>query len=435
MTPLREQPPYQGYAYAYPHKTAYRPLDPAPSLSEVWAHEDRSALFLYLHVPYCEMRCGFCNLFTTTGTPAEAHSGYLDALERHAEATARALGPATFAQGAVGGGTPTLLSPADLERLFRIAQSAFGVDLRTLGLSVETSPATVDPERLAVLHRFGVSRLSMGVQSFVEAEVRASGRPQRTAEVLRALGHIAEQPFDVLNLDLMYGLPGQTPETWCDSLRRALEYGPRELFLYPLYVRPLTGLDGRATAHDAHRLQLYRLGRDLLRDAGYTQHSMRLFRRDVPATTSRTYRCQSDGMVGLGAGARSYTTDLHYASEWGVGRRRVRDILSDYIGRSTAQHGVADQGIVLSRDEQQRRHIQQSLLCAEGLQRPFYRERFGSDPLQDHPQLKQLVREDLAHDDGDTLRLTDEGMERSDAIGPWLQSPAVQQRMAGFDLR
>jgi oxygen-independent coproporphyrinogen III oxidase len=68
MTPPY-QSPYQGYVYAYPHKTAYRPLSPRPALRDVWAAEERSALFLYLHVPFCEMRCGFCNLFTRTGAP------------------------------------------------------------------------------------------------------------------------------------------------------------------------------------------------------------------------------------------------------------------------------------------------------------------------------------------------------------------------------
>ncbi|MCL9798090.1 acyltransferase domain-containing protein, partial [Frankia sp. AgKG'84/4] len=85
--------PYQDYLYAYPHKTAYRPLSPRPRLREVWAGEDRRALSLYLHVPFCEMRCGFCNLFTRTGAAADLTGRYLDALDRQATAVAAALAP------------------------------------------------------------------------------------------------------------------------------------------------------------------------------------------------------------------------------------------------------------------------------------------------------------------------------------------------------
>ena len=83
---------YAGYTYAYPHKTAYRPLPPRP-LKEVWAEEDRSRLFLYVHVPFCEMRCGFCNLFTLAHPPRSLVVAYLDALARQAETVAAALGP------------------------------------------------------------------------------------------------------------------------------------------------------------------------------------------------------------------------------------------------------------------------------------------------------------------------------------------------------
>ena len=122
--------PYQGYVYAYPHKTAYRPLAPQPTLTEVWAEEDKRALFLYLHVPFCEVRCGFCNLFTRTGATEELTTAYLDALSRQADAVQNALGDARFAMAAVGGGTPTYFTPAELDRLCDIAERfATGVPL------------------------------------------------------------------------------------------------------------------------------------------------------------------------------------------------------------------------------------------------------------------------------------------------------------------
>src|SRR5438094_10410128 len=101
--------PYPGYAYSYPHKTAYRPLQPPVALRHVWTDERRDALFLYLHVPFCEMRCGFCNLFTTANPQADFTEDYLAALKRQAERVRAAIGDVTIAQMAIGGGTPTFL--------------------------------------------------------------------------------------------------------------------------------------------------------------------------------------------------------------------------------------------------------------------------------------------------------------------------------------
>ena len=100
---LAEAGAFQGYAYAYPHKTAYRNLEPARRLQDVWADEDKSALFLYAHVPFCEMRCGFCNLFTMTHPGQNRVVGFLDALSRQADAVAAALGGRAMRAARVGG--------------------------------------------------------------------------------------------------------------------------------------------------------------------------------------------------------------------------------------------------------------------------------------------------------------------------------------------
>ncbi|WP_219508537.1 STM4012 family radical SAM protein [Nonomuraea ceibae] len=417
--------PYEGYVYAYPHKTAYRPLDPRPALADVWAGERPGAL--YVHIPFCEMRCGFCNLFTRTGAPENLVTAYLDALERQAVQTAGALETSAFTTAAFGGGTPTYLSARELTRLFDLTERAMSVDLGAIPLSVETSPATATPDRLAVLAERGATRVSIGVQSFVDAEARAAVRPQKRAEVDAALDAIRASAVPVLNLDLIYGIDGQTPASWLHSLDTALTWKPEEIYLYPLYVRPLTGLGKQGRAWDDQRLELYRLGRDRLADAGYEQVSMRMFR--LPGTANATeYCCQTDGMVGLGCGARSYTGDLHYSFEYAVGARQVRAIIDDYVSRDDFGH--ANVGFTLTPGERRRRHLIQSLLQAGGLDRDLYRERFGADALDDFPlaEFRQwLVIEP------DVIKLTAEGLAWSDAIGPALFSPQVRALMDGYD--
>ncbi|MCX4767194.1 STM4012 family radical SAM protein [Streptomyces sp. NBC_01275] len=440
MTTAQRTSPYQHYVYAYPHKTAYRALEDRPRLRDLWAAEPKDTLSLYLHIPFCEVRCGFCNLFTRIGAPDGLSGAYLDALERQANAVREALGEtgeAHFATTAFGGGTPTFLTAAELTRLCDIAEHRMGADLRAVPLSVEASPATATADRLAVLADRGATRLSLGVQSFVDSEARAAVRPQRRADVEAALGRIRDTAIPVLNIDLIYGIDGQTEQTWLHSLDAALAWRPEELYLYPLYVRPLTGLDRRSTgpdpAWDEQRLRLYRAGRDHLLAHGYTQQSMRMFRRtDAPPQGADDYACQTDGMIGLGCGARSYTADLHYSFDYAVDMHQIRGIIDDYV--STDDFTRAEVGYRMEHDEARRRHLLQSLLQAEGLPVADYRARFGSTPADDFgPELARLADRGWLTDDFARLKLTPEGLAHSDAVGPDLFSPAVRTAMAAYE--
>ncbi|MEV0321537.1 STM4012 family radical SAM protein [Streptomyces sp. NPDC050658] len=439
--------PYQSYVYAYPHKTAYRPLHDRPELCTLWAAEPKDALSLYLHIPFCEVRCGFCNLFTRIGAPGELTTRYLDALDRQATAVRDALGeqgtaaaPVRFANAAFGGGTPTYLEAAELERLCDIAELRMGADLRAIPLSVEASPATATADRLTVLAERGATRLSLGVQSFVDSEARAAVRPQRRADVEAALGRVRDARIPVLNIDLIYGIEGQTADSWRTSLDAALAWRPEELYLYPLYVRPLTGLGKHRAAltdqeWDEQRLRLYRQGRDHLLAEGYVQVSMRMFRRaDAPPQGADDYACQTDGMIGLGCGARSYTSTLHYSFDYAVDLREIRTIIDEYTATedfTRAVHGRRVDGA-----EARRRHLLQSLLQADGMALEEYRERFGADPGDDFPaELKGFADRGWLEQTPELLRLTPEGLAHSDAIGPELFSPEVRAAMAAYELK
>jgi len=172
--------PYASYAYSYPHKMAYLPFSSLRSLADAWTTESKDALFLYVHIPFCEMRCGFCNLFTTANPAQSVESQYLAALKREAERVRISVGPANIVRMAVGGGTPTYLSVDDLNQLFDIAENVFEADLAAIPISVETSPRTGEREKLRTLRDRGVTRVSIGVQSFVDTEVTGWGAPRAT---------------------------------------------------------------------------------------------------------------------------------------------------------------------------------------------------------------------------------------------------------------
>jgi oxygen-independent coproporphyrinogen-3 oxidase len=393
-------------------------------------------LFLYLHVPFCEMRCGFCNLFTLTRPKDSLANTYLAALRRQAVRVRAALGEASFARVAVGGGTPTFLDTVQLMELFDIAERTMGADLHAVPVAVETSPATAELDKLTLLRDWGVKRISLGVQSFLEEEVAASGRPQKTADVEATLDRLRAVSFPTLNLDLIYGLPRQTVASWLRSVHAALSWRPEELYLYPLYIRPLTGLGRSRVECDDIRPACYREARALLLEAGYVQMSMRMFRaRHAPAEDGPVYCCQEDGMLGLGCGARSYTRSLHYATEYAVRAPGIREILANYIARPDEAFDYADYGFRLGPAEQRRRYVIQSLLSSEGLVLAAYRNRFGTEVLDDLPELGELEPLGVARCDQEHLRLTAAGIERSDTIGPWLYSEVVRNLMGEYAWR
>lgn len=431
LAQMLQQTPYTGYSYAYPHKTAYRRLAAPLPLSEVWADEPRDSLFLYFHVPFCEMRCGFCNLFTTANPQVQIEADYLAALTRQTQAVRAALGNATFTRFAIGGGTPTYLNETELQQLFDLAEQV--LDPHAIPVSVETSPLTATADKLRLLRQRGVDRISIGVQSFDEQEVRAVGRSQKTADVLAALQRINAADFPTLNVDLMYGLPGQSVANWLQSVQAALAFAPSELYLYPLYIRPLTGIGARQVAEDI-RLTCYREARALLLSEGYQQVSMRMFQRGV-TTATPAYCCQTDGMIGLGCGARSYTRTLHYSNEYAVGASGVRAIIQSYLRQSDENFAQVDYGFALADEEQRRRFVIQSLLQVEGLKRSHYQQRFASDVLADFPALRELMQYEWAEVNHEEIRLTPRGLEHSDAIGPWLYSEPVRALMQTYELQ
>ena len=423
-------PPYQAYLYAYPHKSAYRSFSPARRLRALWQDEDRSRLQLYVHVPFCGVRCGFCNLFTQVGG-GKPWTAYVDAVISQSAATGESLGAHRFVQAAVGGGTPTMLPAADLDRLL----SGIGWSAAAGPLSVETSPDTADADRLAVLADRRVTRVSMGVQTFDDAEAQALGRPQRRQQVEAALGRLRPGPW-ALNLDLMYGMAGQSSSSFVSSVDEALRWEPEELYLYPLYVRPLTGLGRSPRAWDDERLALYRAGRDRLLAAGYLQRSMRSFLRPGPAPEPASeWCCQDDGMVGLGAGARSYTAAVHWSTEYAVAQVEVRRIVDEFIGRTPAEHTSAFVGIDLDGDEQRRRFVIKSVLRRDGLDVAAYAVRFGADPCREVPVLDCLLDGGYLDEAGGRLVPTALGLEWSDAIGPALISGAVRRRSETCEVR
>ena len=414
---------YVSYMYSYPHKTAYRTLTPPVSLSPYLERLEGREASLYFHIPFCAHKCGYCNLFSQQCCDAERISLYLHTMRRQAEQLSVAAQGLKFTSFAVGGGTPLILDEGQLEELFCLAD-LFGVHPSRVFIYVETSPEYTQKSVLRQLRARGVERLSMGVQSFNETELKKLKRRPGLGTVVGALENIVEAGFPQFNLDLIYGIEGQTVESFMRSLNTALTYRPNELFIYPLYVRPGTRINVRST--DDIGYAIYKSARELLVGQGFVQTSMRRFVRRE--TTETEFSCGDEVMLSCGAGGRSYLGNLHYATPYAVRQQAIADEIDHYI--RTTDFMTAANGFLLSTEEMQIRFIIKNLMYHRGVDLAEYEKRFGEKP--DRNLFREFTDRGWIEETGRIVRLTEEGMAYSDYIGQAFISPVVRKLMSEY---
>ena len=418
------------YVYSYPSKRAYRPVEPARSLADVWRNA-RGELNLYVHIPFCGYRCSFCTLFLTTAHTPDLIQAYVDSLCRQIAMYGQLLGDLSVVSLYIGGGTPTTLTPAQLEAVFAALHRAFP---RWIGqeVAIEGSPDTMSRELLACLKALGVNRVSMGLQTLDPEEQRRVGRPYSPATVLAAVDAINATGFANVNYDLIYGLDGQQRDSWLASLGTTVGFGPKTITLYPVVFRPLTVIQKRlhqASAQfmpDQSKYALYDESVAYLAERGYHQDSF------VRFTTLGHDGLQQEAadfagvpLLGLGAGARSYTDAVHYGTDFAVRRTATLDIIHGFVGHDHRPDNPIDLGFVLDDDEQRRRYCILNLSLGE-LAPARYAARFPGASLDDFAgELDALVAEGCVYLDAGVRRLTPKGYKYSNVIGTILKSERV----------
>jgi oxygen-independent coproporphyrinogen-3 oxidase len=422
------------YVYSYPSKRAYRPVEPSRTVAEAWS-DAPSPLNLYVHIPFCRYRCAFCTLFLTTSHTADGVEGYLDSLVRQIAMYGALLGDREVTSIYIGGGTPTLLTPRQIERLFAALNAWFPRRQAGAECGVEGSPDTMTPETVACLARVGVNRMSVGLQTLDALELRRVGRPYTLETVRRVVEAIRATGFENVNYDLIYGLEGQVRATWLRSLHGAIDFAPQTLTLYPVVFRPLTAIerrrerDGARFLGDADKYALYDESVDILAEHGYRQDSFVRF-----TTLSRDGYQQEAAdfsgvpLLGLGAGARSYAAATHYGTDFAVGRKSTNAIIAGFIAHDHRPDEALTLGFVLSEEEQKRRFCILTLSLGR-LDPAAYERRFpGSSLAEFAGELDALEAEGCVESAAGGLRsLTRRGFKYSNVIATLFRSDSVAE--------
>lgn len=416
--------------YSYPHKTAYRPIDAA--LVKTHLNALSGSCSLYLHIPFCQAKCGYCNLFSVVANEPLINS-YINAVERQCDQLAGLINRSdiTFDSLILGGGTPSILEKEHLSRLFLAIARSFSLSLSDIQAEIEVAPNQASEQLLLYLKEAGFDRVSIGVQSFHSSELCTLGRIHSPKACETALAQMKKIGFKTINSDLIYGLPGQTTTSLLYSLEKLLTYMPDEIFLYPLYIKPQTPLFGKLELNQEQAIELYRFARDKLQQAGYTQLSMRRFTLSPPVNEAEG--CGFEQGLSIGCGGRSYLGALHICEPYRVRQNDCTALLKSFCDKTDFTSGLS--GLLLNEDEQKRRYFIKNILYHGGLSISDYNRRFNRLPQEDSLffKLSQKISSEISElitiNDG-RLTLTAEGLARSDQIGPMLISPSVARLTA-----
>lgn len=271
---------------------------------------------LYIHIPYCLHKCGYCD-FNSHPENAAERERYVPALIDEIRHYAPRLEGRRVATIFFGGGTPTTLPAGDQIRVLKACRRYFDV-ADDAEITTEANPSTVETENLKCLRAAGINRLSVGVQSFDADELQALDRVHSVEEIHQTVERARRAGFDNLSLDLMFALPGQTRERWQDNLEQAIAKNPEHLSAYNLTIEPGTAFHklheaGTLTLpSEDFQLELYQYSIERLAQAGYEHYEISNFAKPGCESRHNTLYWENGEYLGLGAGASSYLDGVRF---------------------------------------------------------------------------------------------------------------------------
>ncbi|WP_430460955.1 radical SAM family heme chaperone HemW [Thalassolituus sp. LLYu03] len=271
-------------------------------------------LSLYIHVPWCVRKCPYCDFNSHQANGDLPEDAYVDALLADLDADRHWVQEREIRSIFIGGGTPSLLSAAAYQRLFDGLKKrlTFAHDIE---ITLEANPGTFEADKFAAYRKLGINRLSMGIQSFNDDHLKALGRIHDTAQAQKAIKAANKAGFDNFNLDLMYGLPGQTVEQALADLKTALSFNPPHLSWYQLTIEPNTEFYKYPPKlpQDDDLWDIQEAGLALLAEHGFEHYEISAHARPGKTARHNVNYWQFGDYLGIGAGAHGKITlaDAH----------------------------------------------------------------------------------------------------------------------------
>lgn len=370
---------------------------------------------LYVHVPFCRRKCGYCSFFSFAPQPGDLER-FMSALrlQMRQMAALPAVRELTFATIFFGGGTPSVLPPSILAQLLAELRHCFPIRADAPEITVEVNPGTIDAAGLLELRRAGFNRLSIGVQSLDDQELAALGRIHSSDEALATIGAARRAGFDNLSFDLMYGLPGQTLASWRTTLDRALALDPVHLSMYELTVEPETPFADQAQT-----------GAWILPPEEEVMAMMAAIDAAIAATPLQRYEISNYAVPGRESRHNcNYWENGQYlglgpaaVSAMGGTRRSAVADLAEYCRLAEAGQSVWVDEERLDQETAFRETVVMGLRMLAGVSVSRLRQRFGLDLLAYYgPTLGRLIDQGLLILQEDYLCLSSQGLPLANRV-------------------
>lgn len=427
-------------AYPIAHQQTFKPYRVARAdhlpITQA-AFSGYADMCLYVHVPFCETRCSFCEYTVVGKDEREQTEVYVDALIRELEMYDRAieLGDRRIHGLDIGGGTPAYLSAAQIERILAAVQSRVHFSEGS-DISIETTPklAAADPAKIAGYRQLGIERISMGIQVIQPDLLRVLNREEngvehhhRAVEAIRAAGFLR------LNLDLMYGFAGQSLDSWRATLEHAIALDPEYITLYRMRYK-LTRISHQADAVTLAQVRpMTKLAKLLLREAGYRANPGKTTYSKIPGdvgTSSYLARRVQTGIpyLGLGLGSQTFTHTTIAYNDGAAGKR-----LGPYLDSVAADRLPIQDLYDLPIRQMMGKMCAVSFYFGE-IQRAPFLEKFGV-PLEQvfADEIAFVLDRGLMELRDDALSLTEAGVEQQNGIIPLFAAPSIQQYLLERD--
>ncbi|KXK28000.1 MAG: putative coproporphyrinogen [Candidatus Brocadia sinica] len=364
---------------------------------------------LYIHIPFCVKKCNYCD-FNSIVSGTKIVDRYLHALEKELRAL---QGRYVFKTIYIGGGTPSILAETQLEKLLHsVVRYVPASEIQEY--TVEVNPGTLTGNKVALLKAYFVNRISLGVQSFQDSQLKLLGRIHSGDDARNAFLLLRTSGFENINIDLIFGCPGQSSHDWEKDLRIAVELNPEHISTYSLTYEEGTPLTMDLENEVVHKLdesvelEMYKTAIRHLTSAGYNHYEISNFAKDRRECSHNQVYWKNTGYAGAGAGAFSFID----------GRRtsNVRDVFQ-YMAGIHENKNVQSFGECLQPKQFASETVIMSLRLRQGISNTDFYKRFGYNlEEQFGTQINRLVKEGLISYEDERLKLTEKGLFIADTV-------------------
>ena len=370
-------------------------------------------LSLYIHIPWCVKKCPYCDFNSHENLGALPESAYVEALLFDLEGQKALIGQRMIQTIFIGGGTPSLFLPKSLETLLKGVRSRVSV-ADDAEITLEANPGTAEASKFNRYREIGVTRLSIGIQSFDSDILQKIGRIHDGREAIAAAEMAKTAGFSEFNLDLMFGLPGQTETLALNDIETAIGLHPTHLSFYQLTLEPNTVFHKYPPVlpHEEDTWAIQELGQSRLRQAGFQQYEVSAYAQVGSRCRHNLNYWQFGDYLGIGAGAHGKIT----LSDTGdiLRTQRLKQPAS-YMQAAQEETSLGSASQV-HRDEMAFEFLMNGLRLREGFEIRHFKPRTGWEMAQLEPTLSRLVKEDLLERTPTHIRCTDHGFNFLDSI-------------------